>query len=220
MSNSFKALVLKFGITAAAFTGLGIFYLAANGPIPTNGDWFHQYLESELEPEYRMAAVRGGGHFYIVDGRDLWLRFQIVPTAASAQRFPEELPPGSHPSTTEPLPTAALNPESQASESQLAPLLRTRLPERCNSEQRDRLLRWFSPRVMAPKRWSWLIPLSESMTSDRALDQESFKPGKALECYYSDTIPVNSWTFPTNCGSWWLYNPTAQVAYTRYACYN
>jgi hypothetical protein len=76
----FRFFLISSG-TIAAIISILIAYIFTNGKIPAaiNPNWFYNYVnEFKFDSKLKVDNLLVGGHFYALDGRDLWMRFQDV----------------------------------------------------------------------------------------------------------------------------------------------
>lgn len=126
----------------AGFTTLGlglITYAYTWGIIPYQPDIAEFDLNHDFSPEARaaMEPVILGGHFFIFDGQDIWMRFKAPEGGTAA--------------------AAELN--------SFIPDFAKSLP--CEPTERATVRRWFLQRVSRPNLLAWFTPWSELNATDR-----------------------------------------------------
>lgn len=79
---------VSIGITGLTIAILMI-YIVTNGKIPTSDpSWLYSYINKfEFQSNIKANNLIGGGHFFVFDGRDLWMRFQEVRESGSSERL-------------------------------------------------------------------------------------------------------------------------------------
>src|ERR671933_1337755 len=76
----FRFFLISSG-TIAAIISILIAYICTNGKIPAGIDhnWLYSYINKfDFDSKLKVDNLISGGHFYVFDGRDLWMRFHDV----------------------------------------------------------------------------------------------------------------------------------------------
>jgi hypothetical protein len=74
--NPVKIALLTLGIPIGAF-GCFFLWILLNLPIYTDSDWLYEH-QSRFFEGYKGDRLVGGGHYFPLDGRDLWIRFRVL----------------------------------------------------------------------------------------------------------------------------------------------
>lgn len=176
----------SIGITGITIAIL-VIYIITNGKIPTNDpSWLYSDINKfEFQSNIKADKLIGGGHFFVFDGRDLWMRFHEVRSPGSSNEL-EQL---------------------YGAKSYAKP---------CNDRELEEIRAWFFSRLSHRNFLSYLTSSSELEREDK----QSLNDVNNLKCFIAGDIPNNFGDFPSNAGTWWLYNQRTRFHYFRYASYN
>lgn len=138
--------VFIWGLTGlTAVLGIAIAYIYGWGRWPVSSEWLVSNLHeldlgrTDQKAAEAMEHVLGGGHFYVLDGRDLWMRFRVADQAS---------------------------PEALAALGAFLPDFSTL--RQCTLEEKDIVTGWFLRATSRPTPISWITPWSELGAVDQA----------------------------------------------------
>jgi hypothetical protein len=138
--------IMGYGLAGLTAIIVGcIAYVFLWGRWPVSSEWLTQNLREldmgGVDPiaAEAMEQVLGGGHFYLRDGRDLWMRFKVTPDAPA---------------------------DALAELDTFVPDFATSL--QCTPAEQEIVTSWFRRAVSRPIALSWLTPWSELGAMDQA----------------------------------------------------